>query len=141
MTDTSEAPIAYRMSTPKPRTRSGTITTPPPSPVSAPKKPAATDPRQSSSVNSSTVINSPPGLGRRHTPTHTVQAEHPLTGSLWFLGVGVGYLPLEGEVGTACCSGWGWAWGSSPRAPPTRRSAALRGDLPLKGGGKKSQRP
>src|SRR5262249_13983081 len=96
MTDTSEAPIAYRMSTLKPRTSSGTMTTPPPSPVSAPRNPAATDPRQSSSVNSSTVINSPPGLGRRHNPTHTVQAEHPLTGSLWFLGVGVGYLPLKG---------------------------------------------
>ena len=40
ITDTSDAPIAYRISTPNTSVSSGTITTPPPSPVSDPSIPA-----------------------------------------------------------------------------------------------------
>src|ERR1700745_1186205 len=57
ITDTSAAPIAYRMSTPNTIVSNGTITTPPPSPVSAPKKPAATAPTKINAVNSVTFID------------------------------------------------------------------------------------
>lgn len=45
MTATREVPTAYLMSIPKARTRSGMMMTPPPRPVSAPRKPAATEAR------------------------------------------------------------------------------------------------
>src|SRR4051794_30041190 len=67
MTDTSDAPAAYRRSTPNPSTRSGTITTPPPSPVSAPSRPAANAPPATRAVISSPVMPPllrPPLLGR-----------------------------------------------------------------------------
>jgi hypothetical protein len=46
ITETRDAPIAYRMSTPKKRVNNGTIITPPPKPVRAPRKPAKKEPRQ-----------------------------------------------------------------------------------------------
>src|ERR1700722_107403 len=52
ITETSEAPIAYRISTPNTKVSSGTITTPPPSPVNAPSSPAAIDPAATINVNS-----------------------------------------------------------------------------------------
>ena len=52
ITDTSEAPTAYRMSTPNTEVKRGTMTTPPPKPVSDPKKPAVNEPIQTSKENS-----------------------------------------------------------------------------------------
>src|SRR5262245_62144061 len=52
------------MSTPKPRASSGTMITPPPSPVSAPRKPAAVDPSATSRVNARTLITPVPRIGR-----------------------------------------------------------------------------
>src|SRR5436305_7218255 len=52
MTETSVAPIAYRRSTPSRRVRTGVITTPPPSPVKAPRKPASADTAHTRSENS-----------------------------------------------------------------------------------------
>src|SRR4051812_4556303 len=43
--------MAYRTSTPRPIVSSGTITTPPPSPVSAPRKPAKNAPNPTSAPN------------------------------------------------------------------------------------------
>src|SRR5690242_9825072 len=57
MIDTNEAPIAYRISTLKIRVSSGTSTTPPPSPVRDPSKPAASDPTQTKTVNSKVFIS------------------------------------------------------------------------------------
>lgn len=48
----SEAPTAYRISTPNTDVKRGTITTPPPNPVSDPKKPALNDASQTSKENS-----------------------------------------------------------------------------------------
>jgi hypothetical protein len=59
------------MSTPNPNTSNGTITTPPPKPVNAPRKPATTDPRPRATVNSRTFIatlyGSPGETGGRHS--------------------------------------------------------------------------
>jgi hypothetical protein len=84
MTDTREAPIAYRMFTWKASTSSGTMTTPPPKPVSAPVNPAARLPRQSRRLNVRivTLVNLnnptnetrlPPYLPNRH---HAVARPH-----------------------------------------------------------------
>src|SRR5262245_25446711 len=51
MTDTSDAPMAYGRSTSNSTTSIGTITTPPPRPVSAPRKPARNAPSPRTSVN------------------------------------------------------------------------------------------
>src|SRR5581483_5936786 len=56
ITDTSEAPIAYRISTLKNNVSSGTSTTPPPSPVRAPSSPAANEPTPTSKENSQMLI-------------------------------------------------------------------------------------
>jgi hypothetical protein len=47
MTEINEVPMAYRMSIPNPIVNSGTITTPPPSPVSEPINPANKAPAKS----------------------------------------------------------------------------------------------
>ncbi|GAB1544704.1 hypothetical protein NUACC21_73800 [Scytonema sp. NUACC21] len=52
MTDTKEAPTAYLISTPNTEANNGTITTPPPKPVNAPRKPAVNDPNQTNNENS-----------------------------------------------------------------------------------------
>ncbi|GAB4237852.1 MAG: hypothetical protein Kow0049_24020 [Stanieria sp.] len=52
ITDTREAPTAYLISTPKIAVNRGTITTPPPKPVSAPTKPAVKEQTQTSNENS-----------------------------------------------------------------------------------------
>ena len=57
MTETSEAPMAYRMSTPNRKARSGTMTTPPPNPVREPRNPAAREPSQTRSENSREFMN------------------------------------------------------------------------------------
>jgi hypothetical protein len=46
ITEINDAPIAYLISTPKTKVRRGTITTPPPSPVRAPRIPAVNEPAQ-----------------------------------------------------------------------------------------------
>src|SRR5262245_57671590 len=56
MTATSEVPIAYRRSIPSMRVRTGTSTTPPPSPVSDPTKPAATAAAPITAVDSPRVM-------------------------------------------------------------------------------------
>src|SRR5438067_1166063 len=56
MTETSDAPTAYRRSTPRTMVSSGTITTPPPSPVREPRNPAASDAPPTTAVNSATFI-------------------------------------------------------------------------------------
>src|SRR5215469_15351521 len=45
------------MSTPKTKASNGTITTPPPNPVSAPRKPATKEPNAMKTVKASMVIN------------------------------------------------------------------------------------
>src|SRR5206468_535254 len=60
MTDTSAAPIAYRMSTLNSSVSIGTMTIPPPSPVSAPTTPAPRAPSQTRSVSSRTLGAMPP---------------------------------------------------------------------------------
>src|SRR5271155_438100 len=65
ITDTSAAPMAYRMSTPNSSVSIGTITTPPPNPVSAPKNPASSDPKPINAVNSS-VVNRHSQIKPRH---------------------------------------------------------------------------
>src|SRR5262249_60080157 len=57
MTDRSDAPMAYRIGTPKTRTSGGTITTPPPRPVRAPTKPAMRLPSQTRVVNGGVVTD------------------------------------------------------------------------------------
>src|SRR5579872_1007857 len=52
ITETREAPMAYRMSTLNKRLSSGTNTTPPPSPVNAPTRPARSEQKQTSTLNS-----------------------------------------------------------------------------------------
>ncbi len=52
ITDTSEAPEEYRMSTPKPKVKRGTMIIPPPNPVTEPKKPAINEPVPTSRENS-----------------------------------------------------------------------------------------
>src|SRR5438270_12296081 len=49
--------MAYRISTPSSRLSMGTKTTPPPRPVSAPRKPAISEPPQTSKLNSRIVMN------------------------------------------------------------------------------------
>src|SRR6185503_19862692 len=56
MTEMSDTPIAYRMSTWKKTVSSGTSSTPPPSPVSAPRSPAVSDPKKRRPVNIDRVI-------------------------------------------------------------------------------------
>ena len=51
ITEISEAPIAYLISTPNTRVNKGTITTPPPNPVSEPRNPALKEPSQIKTVN------------------------------------------------------------------------------------------
>src|SRR5690242_15683368 len=50
ITETSDAPTAYRRSTPKSSVSIGTITIPPPRPVNAPRSPAENEPIATSSV-------------------------------------------------------------------------------------------
>src|SRR5262252_5822792 len=59
ITETSDAPTAYRISTLNTRVKNGTSTTPPPSPVSDPRKPAVNDPIATRAVNSRFVIHPP----------------------------------------------------------------------------------
>src|ERR1700722_3220989 len=59
MTETREAPMAYLMLTPRARVSAGTTTTPPPRPVSAPRKPARNERIQTAPVKSNAVIGSP----------------------------------------------------------------------------------
>src|SRR3569833_3849101 len=56
ITEMSDTPIAYRMSTWKKTVSSGTSTTPPPSPVSAPSRPAVSEPKKRSPVKIDKVI-------------------------------------------------------------------------------------
>src|SRR5574340_115134 len=72
MTETSDAPMAYWISTPNPRVKSGTITTPPPRPVSDPKKPAVSAPSQTSNVISSTFM-----VGKCTAETRLVEEQCP----------------------------------------------------------------
>src|SRR5256885_1654536 len=65
MTDTSAAPIAYRMSTLNSSVSIGTMTIPPPSPVSAPTTPAPRAPSQTRSVSSRTLGAMPPCFSAR----------------------------------------------------------------------------
>ena len=58
ITDTMEAPMAYRMSMWYSRVSTGTTTMPPPSPTSEPKKPATTEMPSSVNANSNGVIYS-----------------------------------------------------------------------------------
>src|SRR4029077_18518172 len=59
ITETSDAPTAYRMSTLNSRVSIGTSTTPPPRPVSAPRNPAMNDPSPTRMVNSRMFIPPP----------------------------------------------------------------------------------
>src|SRR5438874_2524891 len=53
--------ISRNMPTPNAAVKSGTMTTPPPRPVSAPRKPATSPPSHTKSVNSRTFIINPSG--------------------------------------------------------------------------------
>src|ERR1700722_4352867 len=57
MTETRDAPIAYLISTPSASASAGTITTPPPRPVSAPRKPATADMANTTNVKVNAVMN------------------------------------------------------------------------------------
>src|SRR5579885_3774451 len=82
ITETSAAPIAYLISTLKSSVSIGTITTPPPSPVSAPRNPARNDPAKISALNSA-VFNAAPlrlavgARAQRHT-RHTREFPAPV---------------------------------------------------------------
>ena len=78
MTAIREAPIAYRMSTLKSSVSSGMITTPPPSPVSAPSRPAMTEPAKTARVKSKMIIVWETGR----------QVARPINGWLCFLADG-----------------------------------------------------
>src|SRR5438105_3376484 len=72
------------MSTPKTSTSSGTITTPPPRPVNAPRKPAASDPSQTRTVNSQIFMDAASrGVVSRVQPTcHAAHQLHTFSRSL-----------------------------------------------------------
>src|SRR5215471_10691328 len=71
MTETSEAPTAYLISTLKANVSRGTRTTPPPRPVREPRNPAANDPKLTRIVNSRTFM--PPPQPVCHRPSNLVR--------------------------------------------------------------------